>query len=304
MPLPHPTDEPWKWGLSIEQLNILKARMLEQFPQEAKDWSFYDLDKKWLRGFLVGKWPYGYSTYINCERTEYQDVDYMISHAWGENFFEFVDALTARFPPTTVVWVCTFAIHQTSDEALIAQQVADDPRRSPFALVIERTLKTAVFVNCGGTRLNPRWVTEKVMLGNVWARLWCVYELFHSHRVGAEVELVFLQDLLDSATMSDKFRMHQIAGKYRSPEELRQFLMKTLSATVDSANAGCSKDDDRQRITDEISRIGGFERVDRIANNLRRAALESIIRNPRISAGARRTLENVLAAIPPMLPIA
>ena len=303
MPLPHPSDEPWKWGLSIEQLNVLKADIRERFPDVAKDWSFYDLEQKWLRGFLVGKWPYGYATFINCERTEYQDVDYMISHMWGENFFEFVDALTARFPPTTVVWVCTFAIHQTSNKALIAQQVADDPQRSPFAHVIEFTKKTAVFVNCGGTRLNPRRVTEKVMLGNVWDRLWCVYELFHSHRVGAEVELVFLQDLLDSATMSDKFRMHQIAEKYRSPEELRQFLMKTLRATVDSANAGCSEDADKQRITEDILRNGGFERVDLIANNLRRAALESIIRTQRISANAERTLQDILKDIPPIRPI-
>ncbi|MEE2904371.1 MAG: hypothetical protein VYC39_18725 [Myxococcota bacterium] len=303
MPLPHPSDEPWKWGLSIEQLNELKTKIEDLFPNVAQDWSFYDLEEKWLRGHLEGHRPHGYATLLNREQTAYQNCDYMISHMWGENFFEFVDALTARFPPTTVVWVCTFAIHQTSDKAMIAEQVADDPQRSPFARVIEFTRKTAVFVNCGGNRLNPSRLGQKLNLGNVWDRLWCVYELFHSHRVHAEVEFLFLQDLLDSAAMDDKFRVRKMGGRPRSPEELRQLMEKTLTATVDSAKAGCSEEADKQRITEDIVRNGGFGRVDRIANNLRREALESIRDNPRISAGARLTLNNVLAAIPPIRPI-
>ena len=139
MPLPHPSDEPWKWGLSIEQLNVLKAEIRERFPDVAKDWSFYDLEQKWLRGFLVGKWPYGYATFINCGLTEYQDVDYMISIRGCSSSLWMI---TAGFLPR-LVWVCTFAIHQTSDEP---DRTAGRrrPATEPLRRVIARTLKTAI----------------------------------------------------------------------------------------------------------------------------------------------------------------
>eukprot|EP00928_Gymnodinium_smaydae_P071291 TRINITY_DN54917_c0_g1_i1.p1 TRINITY_DN54917_c0_g1~~TRINITY_DN54917_c0_g1_i1.p1 ORF type:complete len:627 (-),score=48.20 TRINITY_DN54917_c0_g1_i1:201-2081(-) len=88
----------------------------------------------------------------------------MVSHAWDENYDDFMAALqrtTAKGP----LWVCATAIYQPEDleDITICKQLGSDPTTGPFATVLKQADEMVGIVT-----LNS----------NIYTRMWCVYEMF------------------------------------------------------------------------------------------------------------------------------
>lgn len=289
--MPLQPENPMNWAITVGQLKALKQEVIKNYKDKnPQNWSFYDLNTHFLKPFLTkpecrmgaGK-ECGYAVAINGDSPK--TANRMISHAWGENFFEFVDTMAENFPDTEAIWVCTFALHQTDDQDIIARQVGTAaPSSSPFAKVIEATKKTTIFVSCGGLAYGSEGSVTKKVTGNVWSRLWCVYELFYSAQQNAEINMICSPVLTNPThlpTDTNKFRTRAFVTKSGKsvavgPVELSQMLHKTLIDKIDTANAGCSDANDKTNIDDEIKRSGGFAKVDQIAHDVRLGAIRSL----------------------------
>ena len=184
----------------------------------------------------------------------------MISHWWGENFCEFVNTMQLEFGPSEVLWVCTFAIHQSSDPTKVAAQVGTgtSPAESPFAKVINQTKQTSIFVSSGNVRGDT--FTE----GNVWNRIWCVYEIFHSQLQSAHIDFIFSTDTLST------FRDPSIRQQDRNPFQIRRGLIAGLTSEVNIANAQASVQKDKDDIIATITRSSyGVDGVNELAKVVR-----------------------------------
>ena len=128
----------------------------------------------------------GYALKLNCWRPLRAKI--MVSHAWEESYEHFILALRCFIYGMTAVpsdglpdspnrlhlpyehdrfafWVCSTAIYQAEDlpELTIQKQLGPTPHSGPFAAV----LRQAVAMVC--------CVTEDC---NIYARIWCVFEVF------------------------------------------------------------------------------------------------------------------------------
>lgn len=113
---------PEMWGISLEQLEAIKE--LDGYNTDMK---MYDVVEKLIKPITNGC-GMGYSLYLNQD--EPLRAKQMVSHAWGENYDHFVQALKdsrAEGP----FWVCAMAIYQEDNET-IAKQLGPDVMHGPF----------------------------------------------------------------------------------------------------------------------------------------------------------------------------
>jgi len=148
-------------------------------------------------------------------------VTVFISHCWAENFDMFCEAIFETFrqwPVKPNLWICAFALFQTTDPSKIALQVGTgkDPRNAPFS----RALKSA----------------EKVLIVrndvvDLYSRIWCCWELFCACEFG----------------LVDRPGVLMVAGPMSRAE--------TFSA-VDIAQAGASNPEDKRAILSSVENSG------------------------------------------------
>merc|ERR1740117_466235 len=113
----------------------------------------------------------GYALLQNIARPLFARV--MVSHAWDETFDDFVSALSSanvRGP----FWICAVAIYQNEDieELTIEKQIGPVPDHSPFGTVLR------------GADVMVSVTTRSC---NLYARMWCVYEMFFALQLGVKV---------------------------------------------------------------------------------------------------------------------
>jgi len=100
-----------------------------------------------------------------------KEVQFYISHYWGEDFAEFVQStlkhawsVDAKFWRMVAYWCCAFAINQHFVEVALGSSL----KTSPFHRVLSSPC-------CRGTVMNINQCASALF------RIWCVYEVFLTH---------------------------------------------------------------------------------------------------------------------------
>merc|ERR1712046_268895 len=97
-----------------------------------------------------------------------------ITHAWSENFKEFVESIESAVAPASgdlpgsnpTLWICAFALNQGGN---IAAQLGADPRNAPFT----RALACA-----------ESFLVVRNRAVNIYTRIWCCWELYCAYLLG------------------------------------------------------------------------------------------------------------------------
>uniref|UniRef100_A0A7S2M9J2 Uncharacterized protein n=1 Tax=Zooxanthella nutricula TaxID=1333877 RepID=A0A7S2M9J2_9DINO len=130
------TQEVWPeyWGITRGQIKDLLTK-LQKDPRWSSDNNVYTLVKEfivpWTRGQGVG-----YAVMMNKDKP--QEVSLMVSHAWGENAEEFLEALLRSTTEEDVLFICALSVYQAQDDAgpSIQEQLGSRPAESPFRRVL------------------------------------------------------------------------------------------------------------------------------------------------------------------------
>jgi len=168
-PVDHSDDPAWA-AISLEQLNALRDRAREELGSRFHSATMYDINEHILMPLcaLHGK---SYARIVNSSAL--LRVHIFVSHAWAENFDEFVNSVNAAFAHWTkkpTLWICSLALIQSRDPAVIASQVGtgDDPFSAPFSKALAEADKILIVRNS---------------TVNLYDRIWCCWELYIAHRL-------------------------------------------------------------------------------------------------------------------------
>lgn len=208
------------WGaVTMEQLNDLRKRAKQEFGDDYASATMYDINDRILLP-LCSKHRKCYAHIVNG--SELKHVDIFVSHAWAENFDEFVKSVNAPFlhwrvKPT--LWICALALIQSTDPAVIASQVGtgDDPFSAPFSKALSKADKVLVVRNNAV---------------NLYDRIWCCWELFVAHRLS-------LVDKPGGLIVTGPCRSHSdhkidiAAARAFNLEDKRRILSHVLSAQTE-----------------------------------------------------------------------
>jgi len=149
-------------------------------------------------------------------------AELMLSHSWAEDMLEVLSALRA-VPSDKSIWFCICANYQAEDGA--GPSIEEQLAKRPFEQVIKS-------VNEMGVIHTTR--------GEVYDRLWCVYEIDVAVR-----NKVALRPLYSS-----RYLLSLMETLQRNPCSVERIKTK---------DAECTRDDDRRAIVDQVQHNGGFE---------------------------------------------
>jgi len=191
--------------------------------------------KPWTRGSGCG-----YSLLVNSK--EPLTAQIMVSHTWGEDVDNFVEAIMLWFKMHGLsldlpVWVCSVGLYQCEDGA--GPSIKEQLGLEPFKQIITSDAVKPIGM-----------VVVHTLTQDVYKRLWCVYEM-------------------DAATAQGL----SVHGAY-PPVNIAK-LQDTLSLDVRTREASCSNPDDEAMIRALIVEHGGYERLDKTIHNLRRKMFET-----------------------------
>eukprot|EP00035_Acanthoeca_spectabilis_P028826 m.472255 g.472255 ORF g.472255 m.472255 type:complete len:727 (-) comp32385_c0_seq1:348-2528(-) len=106
-------------------------------------------------------------------------AEVFVSHAWGESFKHFSDCIFETYRTSVrkpTLWICTFALLQSDDPAVVAQQIG----------AVDAPLNDAPFTRA------LRHARELLVVRNstvdIYSRLWCVCEVYFAHTYGLAPE--------------------------------------------------------------------------------------------------------------------
>ena len=147
---------PHMWGITMTQLEAITTD-----PKYNDSMSMYDVVNNIIKPQTKGT-GLGYALYLNKEKP--LRAKYMVSHAWGENYSQFLSALSESNCDGPF-WVCAMAICQNNDvaEVTIEKQLGPDPQYGPFATVLKQA---------------DSMIAIMTQSCDIYTRLWCVYEIF------------------------------------------------------------------------------------------------------------------------------
>jgi hypothetical protein len=214
-------DPAWA-AISLEQLNAVRQEAKVLLGAKYLEATMYNINQLLIRPKCErAQKPYAHIVNGNA----LLHVEVFVSHAWAENFDEFVNSVNRAFhlcPIKPNVWICAFALVQSSDPKVIEQQVGlnRDPRGAPFTRALRRAEKVLVVRN--------RAV-------DLYSRIWCCWELAAASGYG------FLRR--PGALM--------IAG----PATFSQ------GKQVDIAHANASNERDKDRILQHLRNKGSYTEV-------------------------------------------
>eukprot|EP00747_Dinoflagellata_sp_TGD_P104713 gnl/TRDRNA2_/TRDRNA2_169322_c5_seq1.p1 gnl/TRDRNA2_/TRDRNA2_169322_c5~~gnl/TRDRNA2_/TRDRNA2_169322_c5_seq1.p1 ORF type:complete len:275 (-),score=49.27 gnl/TRDRNA2_/TRDRNA2_169322_c5_seq1:20-844(-) len=171
---------------------------------------------------------------------------YMVSHAWGELYTDFLAALRG-WGTEGPFWVCATAIYQPEDidGMKVGDQLGKDTMSGPFACVVKQAAKM-VAIN-----------TPAV---DIYTRMWCVLEMYVAVQHDVPVEIAFVP-------VTDK-------GGYGGAIREQSNPFEGQIDVVNSQEAGCSKQEDADKIKAEIALLpGGFKAINHAVEQVRYDAL-------------------------------
>lgn len=193
-----PENHPSMWCISLGQLKQFTAMARVQLgPDEFSKASTTDVVKKVVMQATKAAGR-SYACMLNWQQL--LQVDVFISHAWAENFGEFVEsvesALDSRVKADeTSLWICSFALFQSTDPNDIKDQIGKDLTDAPFERALQRAKEFLVVRN------------KEV---DLYSRAWCAYEVFRAHQLGIKIAVTgpdsFTQGSVDimTCTATDK----------------------------------------------------------------------------------------------------
>lgn len=126
---------PEHWGLNREQIRALLDRLRGDLRWKRQN-SVYTLVKDFIIPWTKGS-GIGYALAAN--RSSPLEVNLMISHSWGENAEDFLEALLRSTTADDVMFVCALSLYQAADISgpSIAAQIGTISLESPFRRVLE-----------------------------------------------------------------------------------------------------------------------------------------------------------------------
>lgn len=155
------------WGITLEQLEQVK-----NLPGYDSNMTMYDVVQKLIKPITQGT-GMGYALLLNKDQP--LRAKQMTSHAWGEQYSDFVKALKDSLCEGPF-WVCAMAIYQESDKD-ISEQLGPSLEHGPFATVLKQaTDMIAVFTPAA----------------DIYLRMWCVFEIFVAVKLGVNVKFAAL----------------------------------------------------------------------------------------------------------------
>lgn len=172
-----PHIHPSRWCLSFGQLKELAQKAHKELGDEIyAEATMTDIVKKyiWERTEEAGL---SYACLTNWQKL--REVDVFVSHAWKENFKRFVEsvgqALSQRLEADeTNLWICSLAIFQSKNKALVKEQIGADLMDAPFDKALRRAKEVLVVRN--NTIDN-------------YQRAWCVYEIFRARQLALKITI-------------------------------------------------------------------------------------------------------------------
>lgn len=229
---------PELWGITLAQLRELTSDSRHRDSMTTRD-----VVERIIKPDTAGTGA-GYALLKNSEKPLRATV--MVAHAWDSKFSDLVGALAASGDPGPF-WVCATALYQPEDDS-------------------ELTLERQLGPEAGGplTTILAQVATLLCVLTsacNIYARLWCVFEIFTAVQLGVEVRVTSRQ-----------------SGRY-GLGALEDVLLKLCDDPIDSCDALCGADKcsgtvDRAAIRSAIQASpGGHRAVDIIVEESRLDAL-------------------------------
>lgn len=125
---------PKDWGMTREQLKDLLHKLRADAFWDSR-YDLYTLVEDFIVPWTKGA-GLGYALMVNQKCVK--EVNVMVSHAWGENAEEFLEALIRSTRVDDVMFICAFSLYQAEDDAGpgIAEQLGSEAESSPFSKVI------------------------------------------------------------------------------------------------------------------------------------------------------------------------
>jgi hypothetical protein len=203
------------WGITLEQLE-----QVMNLPGYGSNMTMYEVVQTLIKPLTSGTWM-GYALFLNKKKP--LRAKQMTSHAWGENYSDFVKALKDSLCQGPF-WVCAMAIYQESDDA-ISEQLGPSLEHGPFATVLKQaTDMIAVFTPAA----------------DIYLRMWCVFEIFVAVKLGVNVKF---------AALNQQFRS--------GIENIYDAIFEHGQKRCCSEKAQCSKESDELQIRTLINATDG-----------------------------------------------
>ena len=242
---------PVSWGMSLQQFNdfVNACRMTSVWAAacEKGHVNLYDVVKS-----LVKPWTRntGCSIALRMNPEKVLQAELMVSHSWQECMDQCSEALSnfcARqqvVKAAVILWFCAFAQYQPGDEPgdrgpTVSEQLALDP----FGSVIRSLV-------AGGLGM----VVVQTSMGDVYSRLWCVYEIAEAVASKAQVSMAYSQ--------------HALETRNGSFEEMLR---------ARTSRASCREPSDEEMIRSKVEQSGGFNRLDSIIFEFRLKAFQEML---------------------------
>jgi len=227
---------PELWGITLEQLKDLTRHVRFEPGMTTRD-----VVDKIVKAETAGTGA-GYALLRNSARPLRAKV--MVSHAWDEDYQEFLGALEASGYQGPF-WVCATAIYQPEDNP-------------------ELTLEKQLGVEAGGPLVRILKQADCVLCvmtpqGNIFERLWCLFEMFTAVQLEVQLQIACKRrcsgDLLD--------------------DPLPRFCLAPVSARkARCGSPGSSRNADEQAIRGALEAFpGSYAEVDRAVEEIRLGAL-------------------------------
>ena len=206
---------PELWGITIEQLLAVK-----ELPGYDEKMKMYHVVTQLIKPITKGT-GMGYALLLNKDKP--LRAKQMTSHAWGEQYSHFVQALNDS-PYTGPFWVCAMAIYQ-EDKETISKQLGPSLEHGPFATVLKQaTDMIAVFTPAA----------------DIYLRMWCVFEIFVAVKYGVDVKFAAVNQQSRSGI-----------------ENIYDAIYEHGQKRCYSATAKCGKESDEEQIRTLINSTDG-----------------------------------------------
>jgi len=218
---------PEMWGVTLEQI-----RNLKNHPNFNKNMTMYEVVTEIIKPMTAGTGT-GYA--LLCNRDAPKRATVMVSHAWQENFEQFlitVEQSGVKGP----FWICSFCIYQNEDidAVTIQKQLGYNLSNGPFSTVLRQSDRMLVVITSSC---------------DIYTRLWCVYEMFVAITLNVPVSLVAFNEITTSIGGSDAMYINAV--------------LDSSGTSVLTKSAKCGNKSDEVMIQNEIKKqVGGFDLID------------------------------------------
>eukprot|EP00931_Biecheleriopsis_adriatica_P011887 TRINITY_DN11297_c0_g1_i1.p1 TRINITY_DN11297_c0_g1~~TRINITY_DN11297_c0_g1_i1.p1 ORF type:complete len:295 (-),score=46.48 TRINITY_DN11297_c0_g1_i1:64-948(-) len=216
-------DPAWA-AISLAQLEDLRTRARAKLGDLYRSATMYDVNREIIQPMcnLHGK---SYAHAVNGKLLLKLNV--FISHAWLENFDEFVEAVLSAFsawPVKPNIWICATALLQSTDPNVVAMQVglSSDPCNAPFTKALCKANKLLIVRN---------------RACDIYDRIWCCWELYCAYTHGLVTEPGSLMVVGPRSSVSEGDKVVDVAVASASDLNDKRKILSYITATPERYEA-------------------------------------------------------------------